>query len=292
MSEEVKKYHPADTNGDGKVSKKEQESQDLQKQEKKPIPKEYEPQTEFQKLVYQALENIEKPKKSKNEAYIPDGYAIPEYKGKPFKNSGATIGLGVDLGQYSPIEWKAIGLNEDLFNKIKPYILDGHLQKGLSGLATNKDKVHGSGGLRLLKEQPLILNDVELAELNSKIFNYKFDRFEKKHGSDYKDFNNPEDKVTAFVMDWGGAFNNPLTFKQVLKETLDTETALERGFINNKNISSTGLEASRAKRLLGWYKRYRDNKSKNMEITPKPKPKEIQANPDTESFLAPSPSLV
>lgn len=273
------------------VSKKEQESQDLQKQEKKPIPKEYEPQTEFQKLVYQALENIEKPKKSKNEAYIPDGYAIPEYKGKPFKNSGATIGLGVDLGQYSPIEWKAIGLNEDLFNKIKPYILDGHLQKGLSGLATNKDKVHGSGGLRLLKEQPLILNNVELAELNSKIFNYKFDRFEKKHGSDYKDFNNPEDKVTAFVMDWGGAFNNPLTFKQVLKETLDTETALERGFINNKNISSTGLEASRAKRLLGWYKRYRDNKSKNMEITPKPKPKEIQANPDNRSFLSPQISV-
>ena len=273
------------------ISKKEQENQDLQKQEKKPIPKEYEPQTEFQKLVYQALESIEKPKKSKNEAYIPDGYAIPEYKGKPFKNSGATIGLGVDLGQYSPTEWKAIGLSEDLFNKIKPYILDGHLQKGLSGLATNKNRVHGSGGLRLLREQPLVLDDTELAELNSKIFNYKLNSFEKKHGSDYKNFNNPEDKVTAFVMDWGGAFNNPSTFKQVLKETLDTETALQRGYINNKNIPPRGLEASRAKRLLGWYKRYKDSKSKDMQITPIPKPKSIQVKPDNKSFLSPQLSV-
>ena len=274
------------------ISKKEIESQDLQKQEKKLTPKEYEPQTEFQKLVYQALESVEKPKKNRNEAYIPDGYAVPEYKGTPFKNSGATIGLGVDLGQYSPTEWNAIDLNENLFNKIKHYILNGHLLKGTSGLATNKDKVHGSGGLKLLRGQPLILNDTELAELNSKIFNYKFNKFEKKHGSDYKDFNNPEDKAAAFVMDWGGAFKNPLTFKQVLKETLDTETALERGFINNKNIPSTGLIASRAKRLLGWYKKYRDSKNKNIEITPKPKPKEIQVNPDNRSFLAPSPSMV
>ena len=274
------------------ISKKEIESQDLQKQEKKLTPKEYEPQTEFQKLVYQALESVEKPKKNRNEAYIPDGYAVPEYKGTPFKNSGATIGLGVDLGQYSPTEWNAIDLNENLFNKIKPYILNGHLLKGTSGLATNKDKVHGSGGLKLLRGQPLILNDTELAELNSKIFNYKFNKFEKKHGSDYKDFNNPEDKAAAFVMDWGGAFKNPLTFKQVLKETLNTETALERGFINNKNIPSTGLIASRAKRLLGWYKKYRDSKNKNIEITPKPKPKEIQVNPDNRSFLAPSPSMV
>ena len=92
-------------------------------------------------------------------------------------------------------------------------------------------------------------------------------------------------------MDWGGAFNNPSTFKQVLKETLDTETALQRGYINNKNIPSRGLEASRAKRLLGWYKRYKDSKSKDMQITPIPKPKSIQVKPDNKSFLSPQLSV-
>jgi len=275
------------------ISKKEIESQDLQKQEKKPTLKEYEPQTEFQKLVYQALENVEKFKKSRNEAYIPDGYPVPEYKGTPFKNSGATVGLGVDVAQYDPFEYKQMGLSEELYNKIKPYTLDGSLSvgKGVTGGATNKDQVHGVKGLELLRQKPLILTDEELKELNSKVYKYKLDQFNKIHGKFYKDFNNPEDKAAAFVMFWGGAFKNPLTFKQVLKETLDTETALQRGYINNKNISSTGLEASRAKRLLGWYKKYRDSKNKNIKVLPKPRPKEIQVNPDNRSFLSPQISV-
>ena len=88
-------------------------------------------------------------------------------------------------------------------------------------------------------------------------------------------------------MDWGGAFSNPQTFKETLKQTLSTEDALTQGFINNPNISSRGLEASRAKRLLGWYKKYKD-KTRSMEKTPTPRPKRIQASPDQGSFLAPS----
>ncbi len=235
----------------------------------------YKPQDEFQKITYDALDAIEKPPKgfTKRKGYV------PRYQsGKPFEKSGVTIGLGIDLGQFSPLEFKNMGLSKELYAAIQPYTLNGHLLDSRDGRATNAQQVRGLGATKLPE---LNLTDEQVSELNFKVYKFKKDKFDKIHGKDYKNFNNPEDKVSAFAMDWGGAFKNPVTFKRILNQKANTEDALIEGYINNPNISSVGLEASRAKRLLGWYKNYKDkNRTSPPEVKMRP--------PQQSSFLSPT----
>lgn len=235
----------------------------------------YKPQDEFQKITYDALDAIEKPPKgfTKRKGYV------PRYQsGKPFEKSGVTIGLGIDLGQFSPLEFKNMGLSKELYATIQPYTLNGHLLDNRDGRATNAKQVRGLGATKLPE---LNLTDEQVSELNFKVYKFKKDKFDKIHGKDYKNFNNPEDKVSAFAMDWGGAFKNPVTFKRILNQKANTEDALIEGYINNPNISSVGLEASRAKRLLGWYKNYKDkNRTSPPEVKMRP--------PQQSSFLSPT----
>ena len=235
----------------------------------------YKPQDEFQKITYDALDAIEKPPKgfTKRKGYV------PRYQsGKPFEKSGVTIGLGIDLGQFSPLEFKNMGLSKELYAAIQPYTLNGHLLDNRDGRATNAQQVRGLGATKLPE---LNLTDEQVSELNFKVYKFKKDKFDKIHGKDYKNFNNPEDKVSAFAMDWGGAFKNPVTFKRILNQKANTEDALIEGYINNPNISSVGLEASRAKRLLGWYKNYKDkNRTSPPEVKMRP--------PQQSSFLSPT----
>ena len=277
----------------GFISPKEKEKKELQQLEKPPLPKskptdlkiskekpfvvtdQYKPQDEFQKITYNALDAIEKPPKG----YTKKRGYVPRYEsGKPFEKSGVTIGLGIDLGQFSPLEFKNMGLSEELYAAIQPYTLNGHLLDNEDGRATNAQQVRGLGATKLPE---LNLTDEQVSELNFKVYKFKKNKFDKIHGKDYKNFNNPEDKVSAFAMDWGGAFKNPVTFKRILNQSASTEDALTQGYINNPNISSVGLEASRAKRLLGWYKNY---KNKNRTSPP-----EVKMRPSQQSsFLSPT----
>ena len=149
-----------------------------------------------------------------------------------------------------------------------------------NGRATNAKQVRGVGATKLPE---LNLTDEQVSELNSKVYNFKKNKFNKIHGKDYEGFNNTEDKVSAFAMDWGGAFKNPVTFKRILNQKASTEDALIQGYIKNPNIDSGGLEASRAVRLLEWYKKYRDEKPRSTPV-PKRRPELKQKN----SFLSPT----
>ena len=99
-------------------------------------------------------------------------------------------------------------------------------------------------------------------------------------------------------------------FRKYYDKTGDMENALQIGLVNI--IGKGAAEHNRAKTAKQWIRgKYmdRDIISKNVLPTPRPvvkdkvkqikidklpipKPKEIQVNPDKESFLTPSPSLV
>lgn len=241
------------------------------------VTEQYKPQDEFQKITYNALNAIEKPPTgyTKRKGYVPR-----KESGNPFEKSGVTIGLGIDLGQFDPLEFKNMGLSKELYAAIQPYTLNGHLLDNPDGRATNAKQVRGVGATKLPE---LNLTDEQVSELNFKVYNFKKNKFDKIHGKYYEGFNNTEDKVSAFAMDWGGAFKNPVTFKRILNQKASTEDALIGGYIKNSNIPSGGLEASRAVRLLEWYKKYRDEKPTSIPI-PKRRPEQKQKN----SFLSPS----
>jgi len=241
------------------------------------VTEQYKPQDEFQKVAYNALDAIEKPPTgyTKRKGYVPR-----KKSGNPFEKSGVTVGLGIDLAQFSPLEFKGMKLSPELYAVIKPYTLNGHLLNDQNGRATNAKQVRGVGATKLPE---LNLTDEQVSELNSKVYNFKKNKFNKIHGKDYEGFNNTEDKVSAFAMDWGGAFKNPVTFKRILNQKASTEDALIQGYIKNPNIDSGGLEASRAVRLLEWYKKYRDEKPRSTPV-PKRRPELKQKN----SFLSPT----
>ena len=241
------------------------------------VTEQYKPQDEFQKVAYNALDAIEKPPTgyTKRKGYVPR-----KNSGNPFEKSGVTVGLGIDLAQFSPLEFKSMKLSPELYAAIKPYTLNGHLLNDQNGRATNAKQVRGVGATKLPE---LNLTDEQVSELNSKVYNFKKNKFNKIHGKDYEGFNNTEDKVSAFAMDWGGAFKNPVTFKRILNQKASTEDALIQGYIKNPNIDSGGLEASRAVRLLEWYKKYRDEKPRSTPV-PKRRPELKQKN----SFLSPT----
>jgi len=80
--------------------------------------------------------------------------SVPADDGAALGDSGATIGIGIDLGQRDAAELRRLGVDEALIEKVKPFL-------GLQGEAAK----------RALEAQPLRLSEAEARALSNKVLN-------------------------------------------------------------------------------------------------------------------------
>jgi len=253
------------------ISKKQQEKNQMQGLEKKPFIKKDEPKyTNYRTLISDRIKDLNLPK-DKLETYellniLEVSPKIDPRKGNvPSKNSGLTIGIGFDVGRHNPQDLKKFNFSESLYKKLLPY--------------TNKR------GAEVDKDPDFMLTNEELDEVNSKVLNKKFIDFDREY-SQYRNIN-PVDKSVLYSIYHLGALPRYEKFKKIYDESGSMSNALQMGIINIIK-GENDPERVRAKKALDWL----TNKNIKTMPLPTPRPKEIQASPDQESFLAPSPSLV
>lgn len=104
------------------------------------------------------------------------GYVPKDAKGNIFGQSGVTIGSGVDLGQHSEEDFKKMGVDPDLIQKLSPYF--------------GKKK---QAALNFLSSNPLRLSDSELNHLNTKVKEHSLQSLITRFNNDSKV---PFDKLT------------------------------------------------------------------------------------------------
>mgnify|MGYP003115408629 CR=1 FL=1 len=284
--------------------------------EKQPVPRE-----NFRNFIKSRFKNLGLKNKYQEQSYdiltlLEIGNDVDPRRGNvpatQTDKSGLTVGLGFDIGQFDLKELQSFGFSNNLIKKMTPYL-------GLRG-QTARSK-HGT-------DMQWALTDQELDEVNKHILTKSIDKFNKEYPEYTKV--DPLDYAVLYSAYHNGGLKpdgflkgkrikrtpeNPKAirynkFRKYYDKTGDMENALQMGLVNI--IGKGAAEHNRAKTAKQWIRgKYmdRDIISKNVLPTPRPvvkdkvkqikidklpipKPKEIQVNPDKESFLTPSPSLV
>ena len=178
----------------------------------------------------------------------------------PTSTSGFTVGIGFDIGKHNEQDLRNFNFSDSLFNKLLPF--------------------SGKIGKQVKLDPNFMLTDDELDEVNKVVLNTKYNQFEKRFPN-YKKVN-PIDKAVLYSAYHLGALTrekNPYTtFMSIYDRTNSITNALKKGIIGRIN-NPKNYEQERAEKALKWLG--------SKQPPPKLKPKSIQEEPDTGSFLAP-----
>jgi len=182
----------------------------------------------------------------------------------PTNTSGFTVGIGFDIGKHNEQDLRNFNFSDSLFNKLLPF--------------------SGKIGKQVEIDPNFMLTDDELDEVNKVVLNTKYNQFEKRFPN-YKKVN-PLDKAVLYSAYHLGALTrekNPYTtFMNIYDKTNSITNALKRGIIGRIN-NPKNYEQERAEKALKWLG--------SKQPPPKLKPKDIQEEPDTKSFLSPQISV-
>ena len=169
------------------------------------------------------------------------GYVPKQPNGQPFKNSGVTVGMGVDLGQQNEQTLRKYGVPTNLINTFKPFF-------GKKGMDAQ----------RALDKNDLVIDDLDdLRDLNNLVITGKMKEFEKQY-PEFKNIND-RDKGFMFAAHYHGSLNRYKKFRTRYLETQSIPTALETGLFNLKNkdgkptISKDGVDRNRVDKALKWW---------------------------------------
>ena len=248
------------------ITAKQKEQDELKGVEKRPFLKKDEPKyTDFRNLISERKINLNL-SKDREEAYdllnlLEVSPKVDPRKGNvPSGSSGLTVGIGFDIGKHNEQDLKNFNFTESLYNKLLPYSL-----KLGDNVQVNPE---------------FMLTDEELDEVNSVVLNKKYNDFEQKFPM-YKDAS-ALDKAVLYSVYHLGALPRYETFREVYDESRSIGNALMKGVIE-KIKEKNSPERVRAEKALKWLR----SKEAETMPTPRPRPKRIQARPDTRSFLSP-----
>jgi hypothetical protein len=177
---------------------------------------------------------------NRQDAYVPKGRS----------KSGATIGIGFDVGQHSVKDLQKMGFDSNIINKLSPYTMK-----------------KGQAAKSFLKSNPLSFNDEEIENINKIVLRDKYKKFEKFY-PEYAQVKDVGKRAVMFSAYFGGGLQRYKTFQKEFKKAQNMESALRKGLINI--IPKGAPEYNRAKKALNWFQEY------GMELMPIPKSKPIQ----------------
>lgn len=104
------------------------------------------------------------------EGFTDKVYVPKDADGSPMGHSGATVGMGFDIGQHGITSLKELGLSQSLIDKLTPYCM-----------------ITGYKAVNFLKAHPLKLTDAELDELTNKVCFAYYKAVEEEYNT-YSDF--------------------------------------------------------------------------------------------------------
>lgn len=184
-----------------------------------PLPKLSRFETEARDLL-EVLED------NRTNAYIPEGKS----------KSGATIGIGFDIGQHNVRDLKRMGLSSDLIQKLSPYTMK-----------------KGSTAKSFLKSNPLSLDEKQVEDINTTVIRKKYEDFSRIY-PEYSEIRDAGKRAVMFSAFFGGGLQRYKTFRNEFNKAQNVEQALKRGLINI--VPKGAAEHNRAKKALNWYRNY------------------------------------
>lgn len=184
-----------------------------------PLPKLSRFETEARDLL-EVLED------NRTNAYIPKGRS----------KSGATIGIGFDIGQHNVRDLKRMGLSSDLIEKLTPYTM----KKGPTAKS-------------FLKSNPLSLNERQVEDINTTVIRKKYEDFSRIY-PEYSEIRDAGKRAVMFSAFFGGGLQRYKTFRNEFNKAQNVEQALKKGLINI--VPRGAAEHNRAKKALNWYRDY------------------------------------
>ena len=198
-----------------------------------PLPKLNKFETEARSLL-EVLED------NRSKAYVPKGRS----------KSGATIGIGFDIGQHSVSDLRKMGLDSGTIDKLTPYTMK-----------------KGQSARNFLKSNPLSLSSREVEDVNAIVMRNKYEKFERVY-PEYSQIRDVGKRAVMFSAFFGGGLNRYTTFKNEFDKAQNMEQALKKGLINI--VPKGAAEHNRAKKALNWYRQY------GIKVMPTPKSKPRQ----------------
>ena len=198
-----------------------------------PLPKLNKFETEARSLL-EVLED------NRSKAYVPKGRS----------KSGATIGIGFDIGQHSVSDLRKMGLDSGTIDKLTPYTMK-----------------KGQPARNFLKSNPLSLSSREVEDVNAIVMRNKYEKFERVY-PEYSQIRDVGKRAVMFSAFFGGGLNRYTTFKNEFDKAQNMEQALKKGLINI--VPKGAAEHNRAKKALNWYRQY------GIKVMPTPKSKPRQ----------------
>lgn len=184
-----------------------------------PLPK----LSSFEREARDLLEVLED---NKMNAYIPKGRS----------KSGATIGIGFDIGQHNVRDLRRMGFSSDLIEKLTPYTM----KKGTTAKS-------------FLKSNPLSLNERQVEDINTTVIRKKYEDFSRIY-PEYSEIRDAGKRAVMFSTFFGGGLQRYKTFRNEFNKAQNVEQALKKGLINI--VPRGAAEHNRAKKALNWYRDY------------------------------------
>ena len=177
----------------------------------------------FEREARNLLEVLED---NKTNAYIPKGRS----------KSGATIGIGFDIGQHNIRDLRSMGLSSDLIEKLTPYTMK-----------------KGSTAKSFLESNPLSLDKKQVEDINTTVIRKKYEDFSRIY-PEYSKIKDAGKRAVMFSAFFGGGLQRYKTFRNEFDKAQNVEQALKRGLINI--VPKGAAEHNRAKKALNWYRNY------------------------------------
>jgi len=177
----------------------------------------------FEREARDLLEVLED---NKTNAYIPEGKS----------KSGATIGIGFDIGQHNVRDLRRMGFSSDLIEKLTPYTM----KKGTTAKS-------------FLKSNPLSLNERQIEDINTTVIRKKYEDFSRIY-PEYSKIRDAGKRAVMFSAFFGGGLQRYKTFRNEFDKAQNVEQALKKGLINI--VPKGAAEHNRAKKALNWYRNY------------------------------------
>jgi hypothetical protein len=184
-----------------------------------PLPK----LSSFEREARDLLEVLED---NRTNAYIPKGRS----------KSGATIGIGFDIGQHNVRDLRRMGFSSDLIEKLTPYTM----KKGTTAKS-------------FLKSNPLSLNERQVEDINTTVIRKKYEDFSQIY-PEYSEIRDAGKRAVMFSAFFGGGLQRYKTFRNEFDKAQNVEQALKKGLINI--VPRGAAEHNRAKKALNWYRDY------------------------------------
>jgi hypothetical protein len=184
-----------------------------------PLPK----LNDFETQARSLLEVLEDNRKN---AYVPKGRS----------KSGATIGIGFDIGQHSVKDLQKMGLDSATIEQLTPYTMK-----------------KGQSARNFLKANPLSLSERQVEDINSIVLRDKYEKFQRIY-PEYSEIRDVGKRAVMFSAFFGGGLNRYKTFRNEFDKAQNIEEALKKGLINI--VPKGAAEHNRAKKALNWYRDY------------------------------------